>query len=169
MSHMEKIKKYFPEKFLYQQGNNGRPRNLIKWNGWIGGFRKVSLTSACIRFHIKRTSVNSYLVMLSDNQSSIPENIFSISNLIEKDNVEKIRVQLIDLINELINKDFRALLQILYRIDVDEKKIRYYLEENINEDSASVLADMIIKRQLQKIESRKDFSQKHNESDEEKW
>jgi len=61
------------------------------------------------------------------------------------------------------------LLQLLYRIDVDEKKIRYYLEENRNEDSASVLADMIIKRQLQKIESRKDFSQKYNESDEEKW
>ncbi|HUZ60788.1 MAG TPA: hypothetical protein VMU83_18600 [Hanamia sp.] len=107
--------------------------------------------------------------MQSDNQSSIPEKIFSISNLIEKDKVEKIRVQLIDLINELINKDFHALLQLLYRIDVDEKKIRYYLEENRNEDSASVLADMIIKRQLQKIESRKDFSQKYNESDEEKW
>lgn len=107
--------------------------------------------------------------MQPDNQSSIPEKIFSISNLIEKDKVEKIRVQLINLINELINKDFHALLQLLYRIDVDEKKIRYYLEENINEDSASVLADMIIKRQLQKIESRKDFNQKEHESDEEKW
>lgn len=108
--------------------------------------------------------------MQTKNKIPIPEKIISVSNSIEERSVEKIREQLITLINELINKDFHALVQILYRIDVDEKKIRYYLEKNRNENSASILADMIIGRQLQKIESRKHFRKKVNgESNEEKW
>ncbi|MDP4284989.1 MAG: hypothetical protein Q8891_11225 [Bacteroidota bacterium] len=83
---------------------------------------------------------------------------------------EEIRGKLIALINDLINKDFSALLQLLYRVDVDEKKIRLYLNENTNEDSASVLADLIIERQLQKIESRKLFRESGNsKSEEERW
>jgi hypothetical protein len=74
------------------------------------------------------------------------------------------------LINELINKDFQSLIQLLYRIDVDEKKIRVYLEQQQNEESAPLLADLIIERQSQKIASQKYFSsKKYPESDEEKW
>ena len=108
--------------------------------------------------------------MHSKNQLTTPEKIISVSNSIQNKSTAKIREQLISLINELINKDFHALVQLLYRIDVNEKKIRHYLDANKNEDSASILADMIIERQLQKIESRKLFSKKNNEeSDEEKW
>ncbi len=108
--------------------------------------------------------------MQSENQSSLPEKIISVSNSIENKTAAEIREQLISLLNELINKDFHALVQLLYRIDVNEKRIRHYLEINKNEDSSSVLADMIIERQLQKIESRRDFSKKNDhESDEEKW
>ncbi|HET7119270.1 MAG TPA: hypothetical protein VFI29_22435 [Hanamia sp.] len=103
------------------------------------------------------------------NEISIPEKIISVSNSIEGKPVEEIREQLIVLINELINKDFQALIQLLYRIDVDEKKIRYYLDENTNVDSSTVLADLIIERQLQKIKSKKHFGEKKHESDEEKW
>lgn len=108
--------------------------------------------------------------MTLNDQPSLPEKIFSVSNSIESKTAGKVREQLISLINELINKDFHALIQLLYRIDVNEKRIRHYLEINKNQDSSSVLADMIIERQLQKIESRRDFSQKNDhESDEEKW
>ncbi|MEO6837686.1 MAG: hypothetical protein ABI261_02005 [Ginsengibacter sp.] len=108
--------------------------------------------------------------MQSENNPSITEEIISVSNSIEDTPVEKIREQLISLINELINKDFHALVQLLYRIDVDEKKIRLYLGLNKNVDAASVLADMIIERQLQKIKSKKNFDKKRDhESDEEKW
>jgi hypothetical protein len=106
----------------------------------------------------------------SEDQISIPEKIISVSNSVQETSREKIRAQLIALINEVINKDFSSLLQLLYRIDVDEKKIRSCLKQNTNEDSAPVLADMIIERQLQKIESRKHFRKKNDqESDEEKW
>ena len=108
--------------------------------------------------------------MQSENKPSIPEEIISVSNLIEHKPLEKIREQLISLINELINKDFHTLIQLLYRIDVDEKKINHYLDLNKNVDAASILADMIIERQLQKIKSKKNFDKKSDhESDEEKW
>ena len=108
--------------------------------------------------------------MQSENNLSIPDQIISVSNSIEEISNQQIRENLILLINELINKDFHSLIQLLYRIDVDEKKIRIYLEQLQNVDSASVLADLIIERQLQKIANRKYFSSKKNpESGEEKW
>lgn len=108
--------------------------------------------------------------MQPENQLSIPDQIISVSNSIDEISKEKIRKDLILLINELINKDFHSLIQLLYSIDVDEKKIRIYLEQQQNIDSAVILADLIIERQLQKITSRKFFSSKKDpESDEEKW
>ena len=103
-------------------------------------------------------------------QPSIPDKIISAANAIERISSEKTREELIFLINELINKDFQSLIQLLYRIDVNENKIRLYLHENSDKDSASIIADLIIERQLQKIESRKKFNQKNDAGDdEEKW
>jgi len=108
--------------------------------------------------------------MESEIKLTIPEKIIFVTNLIRENPEAEIREQLIALINELINKDFSSLLRLLYHIDADEKKIRLYLNENISEDAASILADLIIERQLQKIESRRYFSKNNNdESDEEKW
>ncbi len=103
-------------------------------------------------------------------EKNIPDEIVSVSNSLEENSTEKIREKLIVLLNELINNDFHSFIQLLYRIDVNEKKIRIYLNQKTNEDSASVLADLIIDRQLQKIESRKKFSKKNiSETDEGKW
>lgn len=109
-------------------------------------------------------------MMQSENQISITDRIIVATNSILEKPSEEIRKKLIALINELISKDFHSLVQLLYRVDVDEKKIRIYLSQNINEDSASILVDLIIERQLQKIESRKKFSASGNdETDEERW
>jgi hypothetical protein len=103
-------------------------------------------------------------------ENQLPEKILSVSNLIDENNEKELRQKLVVLINELINKDFNALVQLLYRIDVYEKKIRLYLNEKLSEDSASIIADLIIERQLEKRESRKKFrSHTNQESDEEKW
>ena len=108
--------------------------------------------------------------MDSKTEVSISDNILSEANSIEEVPNEETKKKLMDLINELIQKDFNALLQLLYRIDVDEKKIRHYLKENKNLDSAEILADMIIERQLQKIKSRKQFRTKNKMDDnDEKW
>ncbi|MEO9022279.1 MAG: hypothetical protein ABI237_11270 [Ginsengibacter sp.] len=110
--------------------------------------------------------------MKTDDPFSIPDEIISVSGSMEETSVKEVRAQLIALINELINKDFHALVQLLYRIDVDERKIKHCLDQQREEDSSPVIADLIIERQLQKIESRKFFSRgrdKSRESDEEKW
>ena len=108
--------------------------------------------------------------MQQKSQLSLPEKILAVSNLIDQKNDEKLREKLIFLINELIKKNFDVLVQLLYRIDVYEKKIRLYLSKNRQEDSAAILADLIIERQLEKMESRKKFSENKNEEcDEEKW
>ena len=108
--------------------------------------------------------------MEKDKFIPLPDKIVDITNSLQLNSIDEIREKLLLLINELINKDFHALIQLLYRIDVNEKKIRFYLNEKPNEDAAGVLADLIIERQLQKIESRKKFSSGNNkDSDEEKW
>lgn len=108
--------------------------------------------------------------METGRQVSLIDKIICETNLLEEAANEKTRQKLIQLITELIEKDFNALLQLLYRIDVDEKKLRIYLNENKTVDSAAVLADLIIERQLQKMKSRKEYRQKNEAiDDEEKW
>ena len=67
-------------------------------------------------------------------------------------------------INELIDKDFNKLVNLLYRIDISEQKLKIALQ---NEDktisSGKTIAKLIIERQLQKLEFRKKFSKKNIE------
>ena len=108
--------------------------------------------------------------MDAENQMYTADKIIALTSSTEDLSGEKQRKRLMDLINELIEKDFNALLQLLYRIDVDEKKIRLYLNQNKNLDSAELLTDMVIERQLQKIKSRHKFQTKNKMDDnDEKW
>ncbi len=54
--------------------------------------------------------------------------------------------KLIDYLNEFINHDFSKVVQLLYRIDVSEAKLKKVLQENPNEDAAGLIADLIIER-----------------------
>jgi hypothetical protein len=73
-------------------------------------------------------------------------------------------------INDLIVNDFTKLVQLLYRIDISEKKLKQLLSYNTDKDAGKIIAEMIIERQLQKIKSRQQFSQRDKNIDEsEKW
>jgi hypothetical protein len=73
-------------------------------------------------------------------------------------------------INDLIITDFTKLVQMLYRIDISEKKLNQLLSDNTDKDAGKIIAEMIIERQLQKIKSRQQFSQRDKNIDEsEKW
>ena len=63
-------------------------------------------------------------------------------------------------INELIVNDFQRLITILYRIDVDEKKLKRILLENAGTDAGEIIATLIIEREIQKLETRKQFGSK---------
>jgi hypothetical protein len=82
---------------------------------------------------------------------------------------QELREKLVAHINHLINHDFEKLVFYLYRIDVDETKMRRLLEQREGEGAAGLIADLIIERQLQKIESRKKFSSGENPEEEERW
>jgi hypothetical protein len=52
---------------------------------------------------------------------------------------------------------------------VNESRLQNLLKENPGEDSGKMIANLIVERQLQKIQTRRDFKAKDSESDAEKW
>jgi len=89
---------------------------------------------------------------------------------IQGNNFQLNRQMLINRINELIQSDFQQLILVLYRVDVNEDKLKYLLKENSEENAAIIIADLLIERQYQKIISRQQFNKRDNEIDEnEKW
>ena len=81
----------------------------------------------------------------------------------------ELREQLIEYINYLLLHDFNKLVQILYRIDVDEKKLKELLQRNVDTDAAVIIADLLIERQEEKIRTKDMFKSDNNIADEEKW
>ena len=68
--------------------------------------------------------------------------------------IDELEQQLTDHINHLINTDFEKLIYYLYRIDVNETKMKQVLQQQEGENAAQLIAQLIIDRQLQKIKSR---------------
>jgi hypothetical protein len=88
----------------------------------------------------------------------------------EKISLEELKEKITLHINYLIDTNFQQLVAILYRVDVSESKLKTLLNESVGEDSGSIIADLIIERQLQKIKFRQKFNNwNKNISDEEKW
>jgi hypothetical protein len=84
--------------------------------------------------------------------------------------LDELQIKLGSYINQLIQTDFQKLIMLLYRIDVSESKLKQLLQQHPEEDSGKIIAALIIERQVQKIKSRQQFSQKDdNFTEEEKW
>ncbi|MGB3114986.1 MAG: hypothetical protein WBB11_02015, partial [Ferruginibacter sp.] len=62
--------------------------------------------------------------------------------------------------NQLMVNDFNRLLNLLYRIDVNEEKLKTSLKEFYDKDAADVIATLVIERQLQKILLREQYKAK---------
>lgn len=103
------------------------------------------------------------------------DTILSLNNSLEIELPEKIsydelRTKLADHINYLIGNNFQKLVSVLYRIDISEKKLKSLLKTNTDVDAGALIADLLIERQLEKIKSRQQFSQRDKNIDEnEKW
>jgi hypothetical protein len=72
-------------------------------------------------------------------------------------------------LNELLLHDFEKLVQLLYRVDVPEQKLRTVLAENTGKDAGELLADLLIKRQEEKTALRRSFPPAKNISEDERW
>jgi hypothetical protein len=78
--------------------------------------------------------------------------------------------QLKHAVNDLINNDFDSLLQLLYRVDVSEQKLRKVLADFPAADAAGIITNLLLERQLQKIKSRNENTQRDDDiPDDEKW
>ncbi len=72
-------------------------------------------------------------------------------------------------INYMITHDFHKLASILYRVDVSEAKLRKLLSDHQDEAAASILANLIIDRQMEKIKSKEQFKSQEEIPDEDQW
>ena len=61
-------------------------------------------------------------------------------------------------INELIKNDFSRLVQILYRIDVSEAKLKNILQTHPNEDAGKLIAQVIMDRLAATKKARESFN-----------
>jgi len=83
--------------------------------------------------------------------------------------LEELTGKLSEQIHFLIQNDFNKLIRLLYTIDVSESKLKFLLKEKQDEDAGKLIASLIIERQIQKMQTRKDFKSKNEESEEERW
>lgn len=91
-------------------------------------------------------------------------------DLVENIPYSELHSELAEYLNSLIKNDFDKLIFYLYRIDVNEQKLKDLLQQNPSEDAGNIIATLIIERQLQKIKTRQQFSRGDKDvDDEEKW
>ena len=73
----------------------------------------------------------------------------------ETGTIEALEKVLAERIDVLIDTNFAGLVQLLYRIDVDEARLKKILRENVGTDAGLLIARTILERQWQKIETRR--------------
>lgn len=97
------------------------------------------------------------------------EQLLNLNNQLTALQKLEMKERLIEYINHLLLHDFNKLVQILYRVDVDEKKLKELLQQNAHTDAAVIIADLLIQRQEEKIKTKEAFKQSDNIPDDEKW
>lgn len=73
-------------------------------------------------------------------------------------------------VNHLLIDDFPQLINILYRMDVSEEKLKTLLKENPDTDAATIIVNLMIEREEQRRESLKNFNMPKNDGGgDERW
>jgi hypothetical protein len=82
---------------------------------------------------------------------------FNIESKTEVDGEEQLLALLTPIIHQMLNRDFEKLLQICYRIDLGEQRLKEILYHAEPENMSKELTHAIILRQIKKIEIRKKY------------
>lgn len=72
-------------------------------------------------------------------------------------------------IDNLIVNDFGKLVQVLYQADVSEEKLKRLLSINSATDAATIIANLLLERQIQKLRAKAAFHSQTPATDEERW
>ena len=89
-------------------------------------------------------------------------------DLPEKRSLEELKVFLSGYIDHLISNNPDKLVSILSRVDVSEKELKANLQ-NKEENASSIMAQMIIERQMEKIKTRERYRSNNDIAEDEKW
>lgn len=74
---------------------------------------------------------------------------------------EKLKLKLAKYLDRLIVEDFNHLIAVLYRIDIPQGKATAALAaKDVQKTAGTIIAQLILERQLQKIETRRKYSQR---------
>lgn len=87
----------------------------------------------------------------NDYSSLIPNNDF--------ERLEEFRIYLTEKMRDLLDKNYNLLINTLYRIDISERKLAELFSSKNKESIPERLADLIIERQIEKIEFRRRYRQ----------
>ncbi len=98
-------------------------------------YQKVDLLEATAQQIVKDFAMVGHDITITGNPSKAYRELY--------DQVEKI-------IYQMITKDFHQLMNILYRIDIDEQQLKMHLAST-HEDSSELLAKLVIDRELKKV------------------
>jgi hypothetical protein len=82
---------------------------------------------------------------------------------------KQFKLQLEHMVNLLLQNDFHRLVQLLYRLDVSETKLKDLLHANPQTDAAIIISELIIERQVQKLKFKQQYNSNTDIPDEEKW
>jgi hypothetical protein len=104
--------------------------------------------------------------MSAESIESILHQLSTQSEFLKKGELHQ---QIADYINYLLINDFSKLVQILYRIDVNEQKLKQLLQENPKTDAAVLIADLLFQRQEEKIKAKESFTATDDIPEDEKW
>jgi hypothetical protein len=84
-------------------------------------------------------------------------------------NEKELQQKLAAEINDLILNDFSKLVRILYRLDINEQRLKKILQENSGRDAGELIAGMMLEREIQKLKTRALTQPKTDIPDDEKW
>lgn len=85
----------------------------------------------------------------SDSSSLIPNNDF--------EQMEEFRIYLTEKMKNLLDNNYDLLINTLYRIDISERKLSALFSSKEKKSIPEKLADLIIERQIEKINFRKKY------------
>lgn len=107
--------------------------------------------------------------MEKDRQIEVQQKLSPELNILADTNWNNWMQEAADRINKMIVTDFAGLVNLLYRMDVSERKLKAILAGNPHQDAGLVIAELMVERQLEKIRSRRQYRSSNDIPDDEKW
>jgi len=132
-------------------------------SGWAKSLHRRDLVRPCI--YDDKLSI--FVLVMNDIEQI--EQLLNQNKQLTVVQKENLRDQLVNLINLLLLHDFNGLVQVLYRVDVSEQKLKKLLQKNQTTDAAVIITDLLIERQEEKIKMKNSFKTGNDISDDDRW